>query len=154
MSEVADMVLTRAFLGVDRIESGSIKARKGQIILKVENVFQSANGLYLRYSIENLTGKPYRIGNPSLFEIVPARPTISLTNMRRMQLDNAAFHSLGETRHVALLVAASESRKQDLAPDESTQGVIVLRQQFTAPTILQLAFPDAGNQHVTASFVF
>src|SRR5436305_5651887 len=142
MSEVADMALTRAFLGADRIENGSIKARKGQVILRIESVFQSANGLYLRYSIENLTSKPYRVGMPSLFQIVPIRPTISLTSIRRTQLDDATFQALGEPRHVPLPGAASESRKQDLAPEESTQGVVVLRQQFMEPTVLQLSFPN------------
>ena len=31
---------------------------------------------------------------------------------------------------------------------------VVLRQQFTSPTVLELAFADAGDRHVGATFVF
>src|SRR5579859_4869663 len=49
MTEVADMVLTRAFLGAERIENRDIKNDPGRVVVRIENVFQSSNSLYIRY---------------------------------------------------------------------------------------------------------
>jgi hypothetical protein len=51
------------------------------------------------------------------------------------------------------VVAGSELGKEDLAPGEETRGVLVLRQQFAAPAVLELSFADAGVRHVAATFV-
>lgn len=154
MAEIADMVLTRAFLGADNIENGRIRNRKGDVVVRIENVFQSANSVYVRYSIQNLTGKPYRVVKPSVFQIAPAATKISLTSMERTQLDTGTIRALRETKRNSLTVVRSEISNKDIASGEVTRGVVVLRQQFSAPTVLELAFGDAGDRHVSATFVF
>lgn len=154
MIALGETLLTRAFLGVDRVNHDAIRSEKGHIIVRVENVFQSDSGLYIRFSITNLTKDPYRVLKPSLWEIVPPNTTLAVSSLRHTQLDTHTSQRLGETRRSALVVVNAESRKHDLGPGEETQGVIVLRQQFTAATVLQITFPDAGDRHVTATFVF
>lgn len=154
MAEIADMLLTRAFLGADRIESGRIKNRKGEVVVRIENVFQSANGLYVRYSIQNLTGKPYRIVKPSVFQLAPAVTRVSLTSIEHTQLDISTVRALGEMKRSSLAVVGSEIGNKDIGSGETSRGVVVLRQQFTAPTVLEFAFGDAGDHHVSATFLF
>ncbi|MGC2743591.1 MAG: TrbG/VirB9 family P-type conjugative transfer protein, partial [Candidatus Angelobacter sp.] len=116
MAAIADMVLTRAFLGADRINNDDIKNDKGHIVVRVENVFQSATSLYIRYSIQNLTDKPYRAVKPSVYEMVPPDNTVALESLRRTQLDARTLQKLGEIKRISLVLAGTEIRVEDLQP--------------------------------------
>jgi hypothetical protein len=154
MAEIADMVLTRALLGAERIDTRAIKARKGNVVVRVESIFQSANGVYVRYAIQNLTAQPYRALKPSVFQLVPVESAISLVDIERTQLDAGAIRRIGDARRNPLTVASSQARREDIPPGETTEGVFVLRQQFSSPAVLEIAFGDAGDHHVSATFVF
>jgi hypothetical protein len=154
MAAVADMVLTRAFLGADRVENGDIKSEKGRVMVRIENVFQSSNSLYIRYAIQNLTDRPYRVLKPAVSELVPPATSVSLTSLRFTQLDSRTAQKLGEVKRISLIVASVEARAEDIRPGDVTRGVIVLRRQFTTPAVLQIAFADSGDRHVSATFVF
>ena len=154
MKEVADMVLTRALLGADRIDSASVKDRKANIVVRIENVFQSANGVYIRYSIVNRTAEPYRPGKPTVSQVLPTRTRVSLVSFGKTQLSTDMLHTLRNASRTALPVASSAVSQEDLGPNESSRGIIVLREQLGTPTVLELNFADAGDRHVTAAFVF
>ncbi len=154
MTKIADMLLTRAFLGADRIENGDVRNEKGRVVVRVESIFQSSNSLYIRYSIRNITDRPYRVLKPVLWEVVPPDATLSLPALRRTQLDSRTAKKLGQIKRNSLVVVNAETRKEDIRPGEETEGVIVLRQQFEAATVLEFIFPDAGDHHVAATFVF
>lgn len=154
MKEVADMVLTRTLLGADRIDSSTIRNHEGSIVVRVENVFQSVNGLYVRYSITNLTVQPYGMEKPTISQILPVRPRVSLISLEKTQLDARMLRALRDASRNALTISSLANTKESLARGETGRGVIVLRQQFTSPTVLELTFPDAGDRHVTAVFVF
>ena len=46
MNEIADMMLTRAFLGVEPINNTYIKDTKGRVTVRVEHVFRSQHPLH------------------------------------------------------------------------------------------------------------
>lgn len=154
MIEVADMVLTRAFLGAEQVDNREIKNDKGRVIVRVENVFQSANGVYIRCTIQNRTTQQYRVLKPAVYELAPPETTVSLASLRRTQLDTRGIEKLGEAKRNALAAASIQIAQEDLAPGQTTRCVIVLRRQFTAPAVLEIAFANAGERHVSATFVF
>lgn len=154
MAEIADMVLTRAFLGADRIDSSAVKDKRGSVIVRVEDVFRSANGLYVRYSITNLTAQPYRVQKPSISQLSSLHPRISVLGLENTQLASELLNKLRDEKRTPLSPASSEVSKENLGPGETTRGVVVLRQQITSPTVLELAFADTGDRHVTTAFVF
>jgi hypothetical protein len=154
MIQVADMMMTRALLGADRIESGDIKSKKGQVVVRIENVFQSSNSLYIRYAITNLTERPYRVLDPAVWELAPPETTLSLRTLRRTQLDDHKTKKLGAKKRTPLTVASSEAGEVDLRPSDETHGVIVLRKRASEPTVIEIAFANAGDRHVAATFVY
>lgn len=154
MAEIADMVLMRTLLGAERIDSSTIKDHRGSVIVRVENVFQSANGLYVRYSITNMTAQPYHVQKPGVTQLTAVRSGVSLLGLEKTQLDADMLHSIHSANRNSLTVTSSQMTKDELGPGETTRGVIVLRQQFTPPTVLELAFTDAGDRHVAATFIF
>jgi hypothetical protein len=47
----------------------------------------------------------------------------------------------------------SETRKEDLQPDEETHGVVAIREQVSGPAIIQLTFGSEGRRKVQATAV-
>ncbi len=155
MIQIADMMVTRTLLRADRIESGNIKNEDGRVVLRIENVFQSNNGLYISYAIRNLTDRPYRVvPQPAVWELASPDSTVSLLAIRHTQLNERTVKKLGATKRKSLVVASAETQTEDLRPGSETRGVIVLRQQFSGPTVLEIVFADAGGRHVAATFVY
>lgn len=154
VEEVADMMLTRAFLGAQRVNSGSIKDENGRVLVKIEHVFQSRSTLYIHYSVHNQSQRPYRILPPELTQASAPQSSISIMSLQLSQLDGQILRKLGKLTTQRLTVGRAESQKQDIQPGEETQGVIAVRQQVSSPAILQLTFAPEGSHKVQATMVF
>jgi Conjugal transfer protein len=154
MAAVADMVLTRAFLGAERIDSSAVRNKTNHVVVRIDDIFRSANGLYVRYSISNFTTQTYSLQKPSVSQLSPLRTRVSLLALKNTQVDSDVLNLSRDDRGGPLPVAGSEVSNESLAPGETGRGVIILRQQFTWPTALELAFPNTGARHVTAVFIF
>lgn len=154
MQDIADMMLARALLGAERIDSTYIKDTRGRITLRIEHVFQSSNSLYIHYTMHNLTDLPYRIVAPVVSELIALQPSISVVGLQHSQLTQKTVHRLGEVKRRALTVARSEVQQADLQPREESQGILVIREVVSSPMVLQLAFGPEGKHPVEAVLVF
>ncbi len=154
MARIADMALTRALLGAEPVTSTGIKDQNHRVTVRVESVFQSRSGVYIRYAIKNLSDHPYRVLRPAVHQLAAPDSGISLVAIRKTQLESHRVKKLHVNQRTTLEVSSAESAAEDLRPGDETHGVIVLRQSFTAPTVLELAFPSAGDHHVSATFVY
>lgn len=154
MDEVADMMLTRAFLGAERIDSTSIVEEKGRITVRIEHVFQSKKSLYIHYSVCNHSARPYRVTVPTVTEALAPQSTISILSLRGTQLDKQVLHRLGELKERPLTPARAETQKEDLQPGDETQGVVVIRGQVSSPTVFQLTLGPEGSHSVQGTLVF
>jgi len=154
MEGVADMMLTRAFLGAERIDGSNIKDTKGRMNVRIEQVFQSGTTLYIHYTVRNLTGKPYRIATPAISELSVSRSSISIASLAHAQLNEQAVRKLGKSSERALTVAHSEVKTADLQPGEESQGIVAIRMRASASTILKMSFGPEGKHPVEAVWVF
>jgi hypothetical protein len=150
VEEFADLMLTRAFLGTAEISPAKPHAeKKGQVIVRIEQVFRTKTTVYVQYAVENRTKHPYHIPQPSACEIQPGRSTLSLPSFSHKQLDNRQLASLHQAQDIALPIAHAETAAEDISPGEFTHGVIAIRQDLQSPAVVQLQF--AGK--ITATFV-
>jgi conjugative transfer protein CagX len=154
IQDVADMMLTRALLGAERVDSSSISNEKGRVIVRTEHVFQSSNTLYIHYSVTNLSHQAYRLTDPRVTEAVAPQTTISLLSIPRTQLDQHLLRQVGELRERPVSPVRSEFSKEDVQPGEEVQGVIAIREQVATPTIFELTFSPEGGHKVKAVMVF
>lgn len=153
MTLVADMALTHALMGSQRIDNHSIKNQKGRVVVRIEAVYESTNSTYIRYVIKNLGDHPYRVVTPAVHRLAAHDPGVSLVSLERTQLDANTLKKLAVEERLPLAVASAQLRAEDLSPGTETYGVVVLRQRFPASAVLELAFPNSGDQHVSAIFV-
>ena len=154
LDEIADVMLTRAFLGSESIDSSQIRDSRQRVTVRVEHVFRSRNTLYIHYVVRNLTARPYRLAAPAVSELLASQPAISLIGLQHKQLNHEIMSKLGGVTERPLPVAHAESQTEDLPAGAETQGVIAVRQQLTTPTVLQLNFGLDGEHPVGAAVVF
>jgi hypothetical protein len=141
--QFADMMLTRALLGAEEISLAGVRAPKNQVSVRVEQVFRTKSTVYIHYTIENNSGRAYRVNAPATYQLQSDHTSISVPGLVRSQLDRAAVEKLGNTRELALSVAHAESMSDEVEPGESTQGVVAIRQDLKSPAVVQLVF-DGG----------
>ena len=150
VEEFADMMLTRAFLGAVDIAPANARAPKSQVRVRIQQVFRTKTSIYVHYDIENDGRREYHIATPDVFELQAGHSNLSLPNFAHKQLDPRLLEKLGDIRSVSLPVPRAETASEDLAPGESTEGVVAIRQNLTSPAIVQLVF----DRQVKATFVF
>ena len=138
MEQIADMMLTRAFLGAEPVDHAGISASKNQVGLRIEQVFRTKNSLYIQYTLENHAKNPYHVGAPTAYQLQIDGSSISRPTLDHHQLDPQTIRRLGDVKEIALPIAHSESKTQDILPGESAHGVIAIRQSVEPPVVLQL----------------
>ena len=149
VQELADMMLTRALLGAIDITPVNRKTLKGQVRVRIQQVFRTKTSIYVHYLIENEGRSAYHVTTPDVFELRAEHSNLSLPTVAHKQLDPRLLENLGDTHGVSLLVPHAEAASEDLAPGESTEGVIAIRQNLDSPAVVQLVF----DSQIKATFV-
>jgi hypothetical protein len=147
--QFADVAVTRALLGVEEIHQRNTRKAKGQISVRIEQVFRTRSTIYVHYTIENNSGLSYRMNTPQAYQLKMDDSPVALASLEHMQLDRATIEGLGDTHELALPVVHAEAEAEDLHPGETTQGVVPIRQGLQSPAIMRLVFADG----VKATFV-
>jgi len=140
MEQIADMMLTRAFLGAEPVDHAGISVPKNQVGLRVEQVFRTKNSLYIQYTLENQGKDPYHVGSPTVYCQLVIASGISLPALEHHQLDLQTIQKLGDTKTIPWPIAHAESTPQDVLPGESARGVVTIRQDVESPVVLEIVF--------------
>src|SRR5258708_32257194 len=98
LDQLADMMLTRAFLGAEPIDSSNVSTAKNNVGIRVERVFRTKNSLYVHYSIENHSKNRYHVTAPSAFQLQVSSSSISLPVFEHRQLDPQTVRKLGDSK--------------------------------------------------------
>jgi hypothetical protein len=138
MEQIADMMLARAFLGAEPVDHAGIAEPKNQVGVRIEQVFRTKNSLYIQYTLENRSKEPYHVSTATAYQLQINSSSISRPAWKHHQLDPDTIRRLGDVKEIALPVAHSESKTQEIPPGESTRGVIAIRQSGEPPVVLQL----------------
>jgi hypothetical protein len=146
--ELADVMLTRAFLGAIEIRNIG-RTQRDEIVVRVEQVFKTRTTTYVHYRIENNTEAVIRLSAPSVFELKPQHSAVSLGSLIHKQLDSGLIKKLGATNQSVLPVARMEVESDTVAAGRAAEGVVAIRQDLKSPTVINLVF-DTGAK---ATFV-
>ena len=57
-------------------------------------MFRTRTTVYLHYTIENNSGRPYRVNTPEAYLLQTDAPSISVSSLVRTQLNQAVFEEL------------------------------------------------------------
>jgi len=140
MEQIADMLLTRAFLGMEPVDHTGISVPKDQVGLRIEQVLRTKNTLYIQYALENQSKAPYHVAAPTVYRQLVIASAISLPALEHHQLDPQTIRRLGDTKTIPWPTANAESTRQDVLPGESVRGVVTVRQDVESPVVLEIVF--------------
>lgn len=149
VDDLADMMLTRAFLGAVDITPANARAPKSQVRVRIQQVFRTKTSIYVHYSIKNESRSAYHVATPDVLELQAGHSDLSLPSFAHKQLDPRLLENLSDLHSVSLPVPHAETASEDLAPGESTEGVVAIRQDLSSPAVVQLVF----ESQVKATFV-
>lgn len=150
MQSVADMVLTKALLGAQQVQSVGIKIPNDGVFVRVQQIFRARNTLYIHYSMENHSARAFRLVAPSVYELEAEHPVVALGSYSNRQLNKGEIAKLGPTTRRPVPVAFAENDGPDIIPGGYRQGVVAIRQGIPSPGVLQLEFDPS----IRATLVF
>lgn len=149
VEELADMMLTCAFLGAVHITLANPRAPKSPVRVRIQQVFRTKTSIYVHYSIDNGGRTAYHVATPDAFELQAGDSNLSLPGFAHKQLDPRLLENSSDIHSVSLPVRHAEAASEDLAPGESTEGVVAIGQNLSSPAVVQLVF----DSQVKATFV-
>jgi hypothetical protein len=138
--DMADLMLTRAFLEAEKIQSSRPRLAKDRVSVRVEQVFRTRTSLYLYFTVENKTKHLWHVPELSATSLEAHEANPELPSLVRQQLDEKTLKQFGDVGEFPLPIAHAEYATQDVQPDGTTQGVVVIRKQLNSPCIVRLTF--------------
>lgn len=152
--KIASLVLSQALSGAQDITRDGTKPPTGGVEVALEQFYRAKDRVYIRYSVTNRTGAPFRVVPPDVFAPVPTQQPISLVSLRNHQITSRAFSQFKTKLGSALAVLEARSAIRDLAPGEKATGVVSVGASLSDhPQIYQLDFGSDQGGPVRAEVV-
>lgn len=127
------------------------KAAKHRVQVMVRDLFTEQGTLYIRYSIQNDSRKPYFPGTPLVFQLKTSRPVMPAP--AHTQLSAAAAKGLKTKSENPLRINAQQLRAATVLPGQQTVGVVGVKVNSSGPAVLRLEFGPADGHLVSATMV-
>jgi hypothetical protein len=140
-------------LGGTPVKQENWKARKHRVQIMVRDLFEEHGELFIRFSIENGTKKPYLPGTPHVALLNGALSHSQLAKRTYMQLRSADEENLTAQSASPLRVIAHEERNVTVLPGHETVGVIGVNLSGSQPDLLRLEFAGEHGRTVSALVV-
>jgi hypothetical protein len=140
--QLADVVLTRALLGVEEIKPLHSHTPKKKVSMLVDQVFRTRSTVYVHYNFANGTHRTFHLTQPQARQLQPDPSLFSAPDFLHMQLDGQIIDKITGGKGLPLPVAHSESESMDLQPGERTQGVLAIRRDLKSPAVIEIVFED------------
>jgi hypothetical protein len=152
--KIAGLVLTQALMGTESITHDSSRVVADRVRVNFDQVFRSKDLLYIRYSVTNQTSAPFRLTRPDIYAPSPTEVPISLVSLSGHQLAPQTFAAFKAKPGASLSTVEAETTVTDLAPGQTTTGVVSIRSaQGNPPQLYQLNVGADPKGPVTAEAV-
>lgn len=138
-------------LGGTPVKQERWKAEKHHVQVMVRDLFEQHGELFIRYSIENRTKRPYAPGAPHVYEVTSDASERALLAHACTQLNGVSAQDLGS--EVPLSVVGADLRAQNVPPGKETVGVVGVKLPGSGPAVLKLDLADDRGLPVNAVVV-
>jgi hypothetical protein len=134
------------------IQQASWKMRKHRVQVMVRDLFTENGELFVRYSIENGTKRPYTPGAPHVALLACNLPH-ALAAQAYTQLSAAESRSLITQSETPLAVKAHAATAKTVLPGHKTVGVVSVSLPISTPAVVRLEFRSEHGRTVRAAVV-
>ncbi len=148
-------VAKASMLGGKPVRLASYKVGKNRIQVLVKDLFRQVDRLYIRYTVDNTTRRPYEVGKPQVFFLQQPQAPTALTGRREWQLTESEAERIDSQGQRPLEIIDQEVRSARVEPGEETVGVVGVKlpRGGRGPIVLRLVLPNHEHGEVTATVV-
>lgn len=140
-------------LGGTAVKQEKWEIKKHRVQVMVRDLFEEHGELFIRYSIENGTNKPYAPGTARVTLLTGALSDSELVKRAYTQLGSGENENLTMQPVASLQVVAHEERDAAVLPGQETVGVAGVKFSGSEPALLRLEFADEHGRKVSALVV-
>ncbi len=152
VSKIADQVLSHTLLNAERVNAVGLKTQKNRVNVRLEEVVRGNDAIYVRYQVTNLSAVPYRVVAPEVSLLTNEAAPSSLP-AANSQLGAAYIDRLPTPNRQPIEVLHSEIGTEDVAPGQTSAGVLAIRTKDSTPTLYQFVFGSDKVSPVVAQAV-
>lgn len=153
IQKAADVLIGQTLLQSAPVTATGIKPAKDRVDLRINEVVRDRDSVYVRYSISNRGKRPYRIADPNVFSLLPARGNDVLAALRDVQISDVALTQFEGTTTSQVPVRSARVNVRDVVPGATVEGVVSFKKIGTQPEIYQFLFSNDGSHRVEATAV-
>jgi hypothetical protein len=154
LHKIASLVLAQAMMGAESISNDNHKQASDRVLIVLNQVYRSKDQLYIRYTVTNGTKSPFRLTTPDVGTPAATQQPISLLSLRNHQLAPETLASFKTKPGLSVPAVQAESATRDVAPGQTTTGVISVRSSAgNPPQIYQLNFGNDQKAPLTIAAV-
>ena len=148
----ADVASSHALLKTERVNNKDIKPAKNRVSVIFNDVVRTGDLLIVRYRVTNKGRNPYRILPPSVSTLAHSKEA-DLSPLKDVQLNDGLLARYRMNTRTAVPVIRSEIEQTDIAPGQSSLGVIAIQPAGGDPQVYQFIFAADSHNPITAAAV-
>lgn len=154
LHKIASLVLAQAMMGAESISNDNHKQASDRVLIVLNQVYRSKDELYIRYTVTNGTKSPFRLTTPDVETPAATQQQISLLSLRNHQLAPETLASFKTKPGLSVPAVQAGSATRDVAPGQTTTGVISVRSSAgNPPQLYQLNFGNDQKAPLTIAAV-
>jgi len=153
MAKAAEQALSQTLLNAQHVNAVGIKTPKNRVSVRLEDVVQGDDAIYVRYQVTNLDTVPYRVIPPTVSVLTVegnSAPALPQTNV---QLGPASLAHFGKTSSTPVDLLQSHIEQEDVAPGKTSVGVLAIEKKDLSPHLYQFTFNADSIAPVSATAV-
>jgi hypothetical protein len=144
-----------SLLGGKPVRLANYKLGKNRVQVVIKDLFQQADRVYIRYTVDNTTTRSYEVGKPQVFFLQEPRLPSTLTDRRVWQLSESEAARIDSQGQRPLEIVHQEVGSERVAPGQETVGVTGVRLPSggRGPVVMRLVLSSSEQREVTATII-
>ena len=153
VAKATEQALSQTLLNAQHVNAVGVKTPKNRVSVRLEDVVQGDDAIYVRYQVTNLDTVPYRVIPPTVSVLTVegnSAPALPQTNV---QLGPASLAHFGKTSSTPVDLLQSHIEQEDVAPGKTSVGVLAIEKKDLSPQLYQFTFNADSIAPVSATAV-
>jgi hypothetical protein len=144
VEKVTENAVSRALNDIRAVDTSAVKAQKGKIAVRFEEILNTDKTLYIRYSVENRKAVPYQFVAPLLYQLKIEHPGVNLSSLKGKQVDPRLIVKNPDEARVLVATIDNSAAEDVIAPGARKEGLLAIPRPAdpSGPTVLQVVLPD------------
>ena len=145
--------MSHTLLSAERVNAVGLKTQKNRVNVRLEEVVRGKDAIYVRYQVTNLSAVPYRVVAPEVSSLTTNESAPLSLPATNSQLGTTYLTGCPRLTDSPSRYLHSEIGEEDVAPGQTSAGVLAIKTKDSTPTLYQFVFGSDKVSPVVAQAV-